>query len=63
MSTKSCLTLLKSEFVDFDKVKHYAHIDIAGVFNSGLGVAGVMTGRPTRALIQFAKELAQGKLV
>ncbi|KAF9362499.1 bleomycin hydrolase [Mortierella sp. NVP85] len=39
----------------------YAHIDIAGVMdtqsNSGYYVKG-MTGRPTRALIEFAKKLA-----
>jgi aminopeptidase len=39
-----------SEFVDFDKVKHWSHIDIAG---SALMKEG-MSGRPTRALIELA---------
>jgi aminopeptidase len=39
-----------SEFVDFDKVKHWSHIDIAGV---SMGKEG-QTGKPTRALIEFA---------
>jgi aminopeptidase len=39
-----------SEFVDFDKVQHWAHIDIAG---TAMGKEG-QTGKPTRALIEFA---------
>jgi aminopeptidase len=42
----------------------YAHIDIAGVMhtssNSGYYAKG-MTGRPTRALIEFAKKLSSSK--
>lgn len=43
-----------SSFVDFDKVEHWAHLDIAGSFMEKDG----MTGRPTRALIQLASQLA-----
>lgn len=42
-----------SEFVNFDNVKEWAHIDIAG---SSMAKDG-MTGRPTRALIELAQEL------
>lgn len=44
-----------SEFVDFSKVQHWAHVDIAG---TGMQ-KDIMTGRPTRALIQLAKELQE----
>jgi aminopeptidase len=43
-----------SQFVDFDKVQHWAHIDIAGTSMTKKG----MTGRPTRALIELASILS-----
>lgn len=46
-----------SEFVNFDNVKHWAHIDIAGSSMSKKG----MTGRPTRALIELAHQLISNK--
>lgn len=47
-----------NEFIDPKKVKHYAHLDIAG---SAMPKDG-MSGRPTRALVEFAKQLANQKL-
>ncbi len=43
-----------SSFVDFDKVQHWAHLDIAGTFMEKDG----MTGRPCKALIQLAQQLS-----
>jgi aminopeptidase len=48
-----------SQFVDFDKVDHWAHIDIAGSSMTKKG----MTGRPTRALIEIATNLCNNNIV
>lgn len=45
-----------SEFVDFEKVREWGHLDIAGS-----SMKDGMTGRPTRALIQLAELLADKK--
>jgi len=37
------------QYVDFEKVKHYAHLDIAGTAMMKNG----MSGKPTRGLIEF----------
>lgn len=50
-----------SEFVDFTKVKHYAHLDIANTMLPGYNRAA-MTGRPTRCVIEFASLLQEKKL-
>ncbi|KAL0484206.1 cytosol aminopeptidase [Acrasis kona] len=42
-----------SEFVDFNHVQHWAHIDIAGTSQ----VSSEMTGAPTRCLIELASNL------
>jgi aminopeptidase len=47
-----------SQFVDFDKVGHWSHIDIAGTSMTKQG----MTGRPTRALIEMATMLSEKKI-
>jgi leucyl aminopeptidase len=41
--------------VDLNKVKHYAHLDIAGTSMKKDG----MTGRPTRTLIEFCNQLSK----
>lgn len=43
-----------SEFVDFDKVQEWAHLDIAGTSTLA---DSTPTGRPTRSLIELAKLL------
>ncbi|KAL9656368.1 hypothetical protein ABK040_005134 [Willaertia magna] len=53
-SITACVFL--TEFVDFDKVKHYAHLDIAGTNSTA---KGVMTGRPVRALVEYARLLSE----
>ncbi|KAG2389170.1 hypothetical protein C9374_014570 [Naegleria lovaniensis] len=45
-----------SEFVNFDNVSHYAHLDIAGTSSDA---KGVHTGRPTRALIEYVRLLTK----
>jgi len=47
-----------SEFVNFEQVQHWAHLDIAG---TSMGKDGNMSGRPTRALIELANELSSIK--
>mmetsp|Transcript_9232 Transcript_9232/g.13682 ORF Transcript_9232/g.13682 Transcript_9232/m.13682 type:complete len:558 (+) Transcript_9232:2-1675(+) len=42
-----------SNFVDFDQVDHWGHLDIASVMQKGPN----MTGRPTRALYEFLLQL------
>ncbi|KAG2373085.1 hypothetical protein C9374_012817 [Naegleria lovaniensis] len=44
-----------SEFVDFSKVKQWAHLDIAAVTKTKVGY----TGRPTRAVIEFLQQRAR----
>ena len=44
------------EFVDFNSISHYAHLDIAGTSSDA---KGVNTGRPTRALIEYARLLSE----
>ncbi|KAL9658349.1 hypothetical protein ABK040_015669 [Willaertia magna] len=44
-----------SEFIDFGKVKEWAHLDIAAVAQTKQGY----TGRPTRAVLQFIAQKSQ----
>ena len=44
-----------SEFVDFSKVKRWAHLDIAAVTKTKVGY----TGRPTRAVLKFLQQVAR----
>ncbi|EFC49245.1 leucine aminopeptidase [Naegleria gruberi] len=45
-----------SEFVDFEKVPNYAHLDIAGTNSDA---KGIHNGRPTRALIEYVRLLQE----
>jgi len=47
-----------SEFVNFDLVTNYAHLDIAG---TNASAKGIHNGRPTRALIEYVKLVSQGE--